>query len=81
MEDMYENDPELLYESKRQGFVGMRGKKALSGFSLILYYMLILTYHSVPRLVLTLSISNKEEIPFGRNFEGQIPSGHTVRFF
>jgi len=30
MEDMYENDPELLYESKRQGFVGMRGKKALS---------------------------------------------------
>merc|ERR1711973_450049 len=29
MEDMYENDPDILYESKRQGFVGMRGKKAL----------------------------------------------------
>ena len=34
MEDMYE-DPDILYESKRQGFVGMRGKKALSGFSII----------------------------------------------
>jgi len=30
MEDMYENEPDLLYESKRQGFVGMRGKKALT---------------------------------------------------
>jgi len=28
MEDMYENDPDILYESKRQGFVGMRGKKS-----------------------------------------------------
>ena len=37
MEDMYENEPDLLYESKRQGFVGMRGKKALSGFSITLH--------------------------------------------